>query len=331
MKQVQHGGNLLQAIEDFGGQPKDWLDLSTGISPFTVELPEFSQNVWRRLPDAKYVELVESKAKAFYQTKSECLAVPGSQFAIQHLSKVLDGDVGIVEPTYGEYSASFARNSKSYTSLSGIDKIGSVSSVILANPNNPDGRLYTLRELLGLAIQLSERQGFLVVDEAFMTIDDRNSLLTILDKATNIIILRSIGKFFGLAGIRLGFVFSSNGVREKLAGYLGPWAVTGPALTIADHIFSYPVIAKKIKRENSARHREMAKMLDLSRMIIIGKNELFFLVQHTNVEDLHVYLKKQKILTRIFDYNSEWMRIGLTSNAEEDERLLHALNEFQNE
>lgn len=328
MGDIQHGGNLLDAIEEFGGKQDDWLDLSTGISPFTIDLPEFHQDVWRRLPDPRYVELLEGKAKAFYHTKYECLAVPGSQFAIQHLSKILDGDVGILEPAYGEYAASFVRNKMPFISLSDISDIGDVSSVILANPNNPDGRLYSLQELLELAIQLSDRNGYLVVDEAFMTIDDSNSLLEAMDRASNVIILRSIGKFFGLAGIRLGFVFSSVDVRNRLANYLGPWAVTGPALAIADHIFTNGCITYELKQKISVRHQQMNEMLGRSGQKIIGKNELFFLIQHPNAKALHVNLKRQRILTRIFDYNSEWMRIGLTANRDEDERMLEALNGF---
>lgn len=329
MKPIHHGGNLLQAIEEFGGRQEDWLDLSTGISPFTIDLPDFHQDVWRRLPDPRYVEQLEDKAKLFYQTKSSCLAVPGSQFAIQHLSKILDGNVGILEPTYGEYAASFVRNNKPFVSLSDITDIGDVSSVILANPNNPDGRLYSSRELLEIAVLLSTRNGYLVVDEAFMSIDDPNSLLGALGTTTNVIVLRSIGKFFGLAGIRLGFVFSSKDVRKKLAMYLGPWAVTGPALAVADHIFAHRYITDELKQEISIRHQEMAVMLEQSKLTIMGKNDLFFLIGYSDAKDLHVYLKSQKILTRIFDYNSGWMRIGLTANKSEDERLLDALNGFQ--
>lgn len=329
MGNIQHGGNLLQAIEEFGGNQEDWLDLSTGISPYTIDLPEFHQDVWRRLPDPKYVKLLEGKAKEFYQTKSNCLAVPGSQFAIQHLSKVVDGEIGILEPTYGEYAASFVRNGKSYTSLENISDIGNASSVILANPNNPDGRIYTSQELLKLAVQLSERNGYLVVDEAFMAIDDPNSLLNEVDATTNVVILRSIGKFFGLAGIRLGFVFSSEKFRAKLAAYLGPWAVTGPALAIADHIFANRFIANELKQKISVRHQQMGEILEQSGLQIVGKNDLFFLIRHPKANALHISLKQQKVLTRIFDYNSDWIRIGLTANSNEDERLLKAIGGFQ--
>lgn len=329
MEPIQHGGNLFLAIEEFGGRAEDWLDLSTGISPFSIDLPEFHQDVWRRLPDPRYVELLEGKAKEFYQTKSDCLAVPGSQFAIQHLSKILDGHVGIVEPTYGEYAASFSRNDKPFISLSDIRDIGNVTSVILANPNNPDGRIYTAQELLELAALLSERNGYLVVDEAFMAIDDANSLLGPLDSPSNVIILRSIGKFFGLAGIRLGFVFCSTDVRKKLAAYLGPWAVTGPALAIANHIFANRCIVDELKHKIAVRHQQMNEMLGQSGLTIVGKNDLFFLIQHANAKALHIHLKRQKILTRIFDYNSDWMRIGLTANRSQDVHLLEALNGFQ--
>ena len=329
MEHIQHGGNLLKAIEEFGGTQEDWLDLSTGVSPFTIDLPTFHEDVWRRLPDPLHVERLEGQAQEFYQTKYNCLAVPGSQFAIQHLSKILDGEVGIVEPTYGEYANSFLRNHRAYKSLSDFKIIDDVSSVILANPNNPDGRLYTSQELQELAVQLSKRNGYLVVDEAFMEFDDHNSLLNVQGRADNIIILRSVGKFFGLAGIRLGFVFSSFDVRIKFATYLGPWAVTGPALAIAEHIFTHPDIVNELNQKTLIRHKQMGETLKQSKLTIIGENKLFFLIEHSNAKALDVHLKEQKILTRIFDYNSKWMRIGLTPDQSEDIRLLNALNGFQ--
>ncbi|WP_162652559.1 threonine-phosphate decarboxylase [Lentilitoribacter sp. Alg239-R112] len=329
MEHIQHGGNLLKVIEEFGGTQEDWLDLSTGVSPFTIDLPTFHKDVWRRLPDPLHVERLEGQAQEFYQTKYNCLAVPGSQFAIQHLSKILDGEVGIVEPTYGEYANSFLRNHRAYKSLSDIKIIDDVSSVILANPNNPDGRLYTSQELQELAVQLSKRNGYLVVDEAFMEFDDHNSLLNVQGRADNIIILRSVGKFFGLAGIRLGFVFSSFDVRIKFATYLGPWAVTGPALAIAEHIFTYPDIVNELNQKTLIRHKQMGEILKQSKLTIIGENKLFFLIEHSNAKALDVHLKEQKILTRIFNYNSSWMRIGLTPDQGEDIRLLNALNGFQ--
>lgn len=329
MKPIQHGGHLFQAIEEFGGRQTDWLDLSTGISPFTIDLPEFNHDVWRRLPDPKYVALIEDKARLFYQTNANCLAVPGSQFAIQHLPHVLEGDVGILQPTYGEYAVSFTRQNRSFVSLTDIAEIGNVSSVVLANPNNPDGRLYAREILLELADQLSRRKGYLVVDEAFMTLDDHHSLLSAMEEAQNIIVLRSVGKLFGLAGIRLGFVFCSTETREKLMRYLGPWAVSGPALAVAEHVLNNRIIADELKHKISVRHQDMKSMLARSGLNIIGENDLFFLIQHQNAVGLHIELKKQKILTRIFDYKSDWMRIGLTANKDEDQRVFDGLNGLQ--
>ena len=329
MEDIQHGGNLLQAIDEFGGVQEDWLDLSTGVSPFTIKLPEFHQDVWRRLPEPGYVLVLEDKAKVFYQTKADCLIVPGSQFSIQCLSMILNDDVGILEPTYGEYAAWFVHHNRSFISLADITDIGNASSVILANPNNPDGRLYARQELLELAAQLSERGGYLVVDEAFMPMDDGNSLLGALNRASNIIILRSIGKFFGLAGIRLGLVFCCAEIRRRLAAFLGLWAVTGPTLAIADHIFTHRYIADEISQKISIRHKRMREMLWQSGLTILGQNDLFFLIQHANAKGLHISLKRMRILTRIFDYNSGWMRLGLTVNSSEDARLLDALIWFE--
>ena len=329
MSMIEHGGNLAKAIQIFGGQPSDWLDISTGISPFSAPLPEFDIDVWRRLPEPQSVIELEALAQDFYGASLSCRAVAGSQFVINLLPKILSGKVGIVEPCYGEYANAFAKDELEYLSLDTIETIDGVTSVILANPNNPDGRIYSSEALLQLAKVLRERGGYLVIDEAFADAEPDVSVLGLIKTIDNIIVLRSFGKFFGLAGLRLGFVFASDAVLSKLDVHRGPWSVTGPAIAVAQSVLETPHISQLLSEKIYHRHSEMDQALGGSGINIIGGTSLFFLLQHPDADSLHHHLQTKHILTRKFDCNHQWLRLGLTQNVQEDNWLCEALLSFE--
>lgn len=328
MADISHGGNLSDAIEKYGGERKDWLDLSTGISPFSPKLPDFDQEIWRRLPEAATERKVQSLAKQFYKSNLDCLIVPGTQFVIQNLPRILDGKTGIVGPTYGEYGHAFDQQNADFQMIDGIEDIGDLKSIILVNPNNPDGRSYSPDQLLELAFELSERDGYLVVDEAFADMSGANNSLMNNQKADNILILRSFGKFYGLAGLRLGLVFGPQQLLSKISALKGPWSVSGPALAVADYIYSRPEISSELYQKIDKRFKEMKRAFDKMNLEIVGHTQLSFLLAFPSAEKMHKHLQRKQILTRKFDYNQKWLRIGLTLNEEQDQRLIDAINEF---
>jgi cobalamin biosynthetic protein CobC len=329
MAMIEHGGNLAKAIEIFGGHPSEWMDISTGISPFSAPLPQFDLDVWRRLPESRSVVELEALVQDFYGASLSCRAVAGSQFVINLLPKILTGKVGIVEPCYGEYANAFAKDGLEYVSLKTIEDCAGVTSVILANPNNPDGCICSSEALLQLAKVLGERGGYLVVDEAFADAEPNVSLLGQLETIDNIIVLRSFGKFFGLAGLRLGFVFASEKVLAKLDVYRGPWSVTGPAIAVAQSVLKTPNISQVLTKRIHHRCREMEQAFVEAKADIIGGTSLFFLIQHKDADSLHHHLQTKHILSRKFDYNTTWLRLGLTQNSDEDKRLSEALLSFE--
>ncbi|MBO6918350.1 MAG: threonine-phosphate decarboxylase [Rhizobiaceae bacterium] len=324
---IEHGGNLEEAIKVYGGERSEWIDISTGISPFTTPMPEISLDDWQRLPEPSSLSELAHLAQRYYGADQKCVVTSGSQFVINHLPDLLEGDVGIVEPTYGEYAGAFARQNRHFTSISSIDDIGDVQSIILANPNNPTGRVFSRDELLNLAAKLSARGGYLVVDEAFCDVCDQAAMLS-GNSIDNLIVLRSFGKFFGLAGARIGFVFAQDNILHQIEQLQGPWAISGPSMAVAKHVLMSNHIHQDLLKKITTRHTDMLNMLKDTGVEIIGGTKLFMLVGHENAIDLHAYLLKHKILTRKFSYHSKWLRLGLTRDQEEDGRLRDAISSF---
>jgi hypothetical protein len=167
---VHHGGRLTEAVTRFGGAPEDWLDLSTGINPVPVALPDIPASAWARLPDADLMRAAREAAQAFYGSGILPLPVPGTQAAIQRLPVFTERDarVAIVEPTYGEYALVFRRAGMGVDLISSLSEVDETHrTVVVVNPNNPAGRVVAREELLGLADRMAAGGGFLVVDEAF--------------------------------------------------------------------------------------------------------------------------------------------------------------------
>ncbi|PYE90024.1 threonine-phosphate decarboxylase [Phyllobacterium leguminum] len=237
---IEHGGALDRAIARFGGNQADWLDLSTGINPEAFPLPEITPEVWNRLPDEALLDKALAAARSYYSVADGAfiVAAPGTQALIQIVPELTQpGEVAILSPTYQEHHAAFARAGWAVLSCPDIGSIpATAKAVVVVNPNNPDGRIVPGDELLGLAQKLGAHGGFLIVDEAFA---DAHPEVSIAGQAggDHLIILKSFGKFFGLAGLRLGFAISGAGIAKRLSERLGPWAVSGPALAIAVHAF----------------------------------------------------------------------------------------------
>lgn len=324
---IVHGGGIAAAAARFGGLPEHWLDLSTGINPNPASLPEIPVNAWHRLPDRHLFDAARRAARDYYRTGDLLpLPVPGTQAAIQLLPRLLraHGRVAVVSPTYGEYARVLANAGMT------IDRIGSLADVrpdhglvVVVNPNNPTGQDHEPRLLAALARDLGARGGLLLVDEAFGDCRPELSLAPELASLPSAIIFRSFGKFFGLAGVRLGFVIADPALVARFEEGLGPWAVSGPALVMAERLLTSDILT--IRTGIAARHQAMEATLRPSGLTIAGRNDLFFLIEDPDAAALHRHLCEAHILTRIFDYAPAWMRIGLAPDAAADARLAAAL------
>jgi cobalamin biosynthesis protein CobC len=330
----RHGGALTAACRLFGGQPRDWLDLSTGINPQPAEFTWPPGDVWQRLPDADLTASARAAAALHYGVPDDHpqpLPLPGTQAAIQMLPRLLAGGrrMVIAAPTYNEYVRVFRASGWQVDELPADDALeADADAIVVVNPNNPDGRLLPRADILAAADRLAARGGALIVDEAFADTDPRESLAGDAGSRDNLIVLRSFGKFFGLAGLRLGFVIAQEARLTAIDAMMGPWPVSGPALSIAADLMADRVKVEAIREAIRARLRETRDVLDRTGLPIIGDGGLFLLVQHPAASEIYAHLCRQHVLVRAFDYRADWLRFGLAKAAPDAQRLADALSDI---
>lgn len=320
---IEHGGNLLGAAERYGIALEQWLDLSTGISPYGYPAGMLGAEVWRRLPS-------ESpdfrKAAASYYGSDRCLAIAGSQAAIQMLPRLIPArSVALVHPTYGEHEKRWRASGAAVERLAedAVENAAAHDVIILCNPNNPTGRLRCPEALLELRERQAARGAWLVVDEAFIDTEPQLSLAPHAGTA-GLVVLRSVGKFFGLAGARVGFLFAPRGLLEKAQEETGPWSVSGPALAVAAKALSdvaYHNRSRTLLKVASARLREI---LEKKGYEIAGATDFFAWVKHPKARDIQDRLARNGILVRAFD-DPPSLRFGLAGSDEAWNRLESAL------
>ncbi len=310
---IAHGGALSEAIAKHGGSASEWLDLSTGISPFTLPLPEFTSDTWRRLPEQGEVQRVCELAKRHYGGSVMPIAVPGTQSVIQLLPFLTPNasEVAIVSPTYGEYQRAYQRMDVVIDPVETLDAArGTRAGVaVLANPNNPDGRETPRDDIFGFV--RAQRHRLVVVDEAFADMRQDLSMAGAAGTEPNLVVMRSFGKFFGLAGLRLGFVFAEPGLARILSDRLGPWAVSGPALAVAAHAFSRGNLVSELRDKIEKAHAMTRSALNMARVSIVGESELFFCCEVGDGAAVRELLASHKVLVRAFDHSPSRIRIGL--------------------
>ena len=330
-KPIEHGGALTAACARFGGRAEDWLDLSTGINPLPPDIPNLDPAIWRRLPDDHLFDHAAAAAAYRYGVPEPTVPLPvaGVQAAIQMLPQVLKGAVAVLEPTYSEYRHCFERSGRSVDKVRDMSEIAAHHRVVIVvNPNNPDGRLVGRQRLLALARDMAGRRGYLVVDEAFADLQPEISLAGVAGTHDGLIVLRSFGKYYGMAGLRMGFVLAEMCVREALRRLQGPWAVSGPALAIAGVLMRDSTATAAIDAAIHKRRQALDAVLTGSGLAVVGGTGLFALVDHDRAQAIHQHLCRNRILTRKFDYAPHWMRFGLCPDPESEQRLVRVLSGF---
>jgi cobalamin biosynthetic protein CobC len=325
---LEHGGRLREAALRYGIAESDWLDLSTGIAPWSVRLPEIPASAWMRLPEVE--DGLEAAACAYYGA-GQVLPVPGSQAAIQLLPRLRQANsrVGVLVPCYAEHGEAWRRGGHRVGELMVGEverRLDDLDVLVLANPNNPDGRLLEPTLLLDWRDRLAQRGGWLVVDEAFM---DASPELSLAGHAglPGLILLRSFGKFFGLAGARLGFVLGEARVLDLLAEQLGPWAVSGPARALGKACLVDSAGQQAQRRCLLQAGRRLAELLADHDLPPQGGCALFQWIADSRAEALHEFLAGQGILTRLFR-QPLGLRFGLPADELAWVRLEQALAAF---
>ena len=324
---MKHGGNLSEAVAQFGGAPDSWLDLSTGINPWAYPVPELPPQSWQRLPDrAAERSLIEAARMAYRVPAGVGIAVAaGTQALIQILPYVMTGGaVAIPRPTYSEHAAAFARAGREVLPI-GLDALPSgVTHAVVVNPNNPDGRITSRDMIAKAARELDRFGGALVVDEAFADVAPDCSAIE-LCRELPIVVLRSFGKFFGLAGLRLGFAIARDDLAGEIADVLGPWPVSGPALAIGRIALSDQGWIAATRERLAGQADRLDAVLRAADLDIVGGTTLFSLARHRRAGAIHARLAQQQIWTRRFDHAGDLLRFGLPGDDTSLQRLAVAL------
>ena len=291
-----HGGNLDAQIARYGGTRETWIDLSTGINPVPYPLPAFTPDCWTALPDSSAQTGLAEAARHFWNVPAglDILATPGASALISRMPSLFAGNtVDIPQPTYNEHAAAFESQ--------GWSVADSQDLRVLVHPNNPTGHFWSLDDLTTKAT---------VIDESFCDIAPERSLMaSALDGDR--VILKSFGKFWGLAGLRLGFMIARPDLIAKMRDHIGPWAVSGPALTVGTEALSDSDWARTTRERLAKDADRLDQLLTAKGARIAGGCSLFRLYEVENAEATQTQLAENHIWSRIFPYSKTYIRLGL--------------------
>jgi cobalamin biosynthetic protein CobC len=325
---MKHGGDLTQAMARFGGAAEAWLDLSTGINPWPWPIGDVTAAAWQRLPSRADAQALQEAARASYRVPdgADIIAAAGTQALIQWLPYLASsGPVAILGPTYNEPAASGREAGHEAIAVNGIDDIPAAARhAVIVNPNNPDGRIIDHAALACVAALMQTRGGWLVIDESFADLDPSISAVALCPDWP-IVVLRSFGKFFGLAGVRLGFAIAAPAIAQKIAAALGPWACSGPALQIGAAALCDHDWAEHTRNALQGQSDKLDNVLTQAGRELVGGTTLFRLVRHPEARRLHEKLAEQQIWCRSFDWADDLLRFGLPPDAAGLARLAAAL------
>jgi len=326
-----HGGDLSAARRLFPDAVEPFIDLSTGINPQPYPLPRLPAELFARLPDSTALErLAAVAAKTYGAPGADCVvAAPGTQPLLPLVAALVrPGRAAIIAPTYSEHARAAALAGHSVGEISDLGAIGDAALVIVTNPNNPDGRLFARNDLVDIARRLRGRGGLLVVDEAFMDVAAPGLSLAGEVRRGNAVVLRSFGKFFGLAGLRLGFALAAPPLAARLAAQLGPWPVSGPALAVGAKALTDRAWIDRTRRRLGKAAARLDAILSKAGLDVIGGTALFRLVVTRNADALFRHCGRAGILIRLFPDHANWLRFGLPGSERNWRRLQIAMAAF---
>lgn len=323
---LEHGGRLRRAAHEYGIPLENWLDLSTGVSPFGWPVPAVPSSVWQRLPEDDD-GLIEA-ARTYYEAPC-VLPVAGSQAAIQALPALRSPSrVGVLAPGYAEHAHAWQSAGHQVIRQPADALLADLARwdvLVLIHPNNPGGERFGTDELLRIHAQLAARGGWLVIDEAFMDVTPEGSLCRYADRE-GLIVLRSVGKFFGLAGARAGFVCATASLLHLLQEHLGPWTLSGPTRHVVRHALADHTWQMQARLRLLQTSERLAALLTRRRCVPTAGCGLFQWCCRDEAAQIHHALAKRGILARLFDAPPS-LRFGLPPDEVAFERLDQALAE----
>ncbi len=293
-----HGGGLDRAIVKYGGQRANWIDLSTGINPHPYEISGLTAEDWTELPDHGAFERLSEAARRFWNVPkgAAILPAPGASAIIARIPALAtSGTVQITPPTYNEHAAAFSAQGWNVQA----DTAGDAR--VIVHPNNPDGRIWRESDVTA---------PLTVIDESFCDVTPDASLIHLADRS-GVIVLKSFGKFWGLAGMRLGFAIGRPDLINRLNDLTGPWSVSGPALRIGTQAFSDNGWADATRVRLTEEAARLDTLMTAKCAQIVGGTSLFRLYKVDDAANWQDRLAQNHIWSRIFPYSTTYLRLGL--------------------
>ena len=325
---LEHGGNLRDAAARFGRDLADWIDLSAGLNPRGYPAPQITSSAWHRLPEAD-PQLLQMAAR-YYGTPA-LMAVAGTQAAIQALPRLrAPSRVVVATPSYAEHAHHWGMHGHSMRQVpyDGLQAaLPGCDVMVLCNPNNPTGATVVPERLLDWAAQLAARGGWLVVDEAFA---DTAPALSVARSCggPGLIVLRSIGKFFGLAGARVGFVAAEATLLARLADALGPWTIAGPAQQVSIAALADSAWQARTLLQLGAEGARLHALLARHGVASQG-TALFQWWPEPRAQAFWQHMAERGIWVRLFTQGARGIRLGLPPDEASWRMLDAALNEWK--
>ncbi|MGR3365148.1 MAG: threonine-phosphate decarboxylase [Maritimibacter harenae] len=294
-----HGGGLDAAIARFGGTRADWVDLSTGINPEPFPLPDIPRDAWTALPDSGAFKALEAAARAFWSVPEDAavLAAPGASALIARIPALAPpGTVRIAQATYNEHAAAFGQAGWR------VQRDGPADARVVVHPNNPTGDFWTWGDA---GARLT------VIDESFCDIAPETSHVQDRAGAPGVLILKSLGKFWGLAGLRLGFVIGDPDLLAPLREMLGPWPVSGPALVAGRAALEDRLWADETRARLDGDAARLDALMSGAGAAVLGGTPLFRLYDVGDAAQWQARLAQGRVWSRVFPYAGGWLRLGL--------------------
>lgn len=312
-----HGGDLDRAMALHGAGP--WLDLSTGINARPYPLPEIPARSWNALPTRREITGLERAAQEAYRVSVRPVALAGAQAAIQLVPRLRPaGMARVLAPTYNEHAAALSMQGWQVREVPALEDLAGAQLAVVVNPNNPDGRRWSP----GTLAALGETVDILVVDESFADPEPDHSLAPRLSADTeNLVVLRSFGKFYGLAGLRLGFVLTGDSLAGRIRALAGPWAVGGPAAAIGQVALGDDAWRANTIRRLSADAARLDALADRAGWSLVGGTSLFRTYATPHAGLVQSTLAHHRIWSRVFPYSATWLRLGLPGSGRDWRKL----------
>lgn len=330
LKKPKHGGNLLALQRRLSQHPSaaklNWIDLSSAVNRHPWPVPEIPIGLWHELPDLNAL----NQAAADYYGGGNFVTIAGTQQAIEALPNMLfaaekRAKTKVLIPDVGYQEHGFAWSKWCYQ-LEAYQEYHTLSErdwqvLVLIQPNNPSAKTLTLTQLHDLVEIAQAKDAYIILDEAFIDAVSGASVIEFYQTKnwpSSLIVLRSVGKFFGLPGARVGFCFAQPRVLEALSSVVGPWPVATPSAWLLTQAFKDVHWQYQAMEDLAQRNRRFAQQLQplissLCETVSWQRSELFFTLFSDSAENVFQWLQTLGIHVRL---GQGWLRFAVPAAAE---------------